>query len=228
MSVRTTQEGWPPGCCSSRKVSRSSGLCSRGAFWGPVHLEACSLSLKHTLPALPSASRGPQRARGGTPAQPGPSCWHRRSPDPVASLWGCALAEPRSRLQARVAPGGHRAVLPPGESRRPGRARRAAGILSLLAASLTPVSAPTQRMVCPGFPSRCTQGQGRRLAEQGDPRKILRYRRHHARGAQGISAGGRCEEARERAAHAVTPGQGPCPRRPVLLQSYRSPSTHPS
>lgn len=65
-----------------------------------------------------------------------------------------------------------------------GQAGRAGG-------TLTPCRDPnpglclTQSTVCPGFPSRCTQGQRRRLAEQGDPWKVPRSRGHHARGARG-------------------------------------------
>lgn len=185
LSVHTTQEGWPPRCCSSRKASRSSGLCSRGAFSGPVHLAACSLSLEHTLPPLPSPSRGQRRPRGGTPpplalgpALPVGTGAARPEPGglPVGLRCGGA-AEPAAGKggpcwsQGSTAPDG-------------GRAGRAGG-------TLTPCRDPnpglclTQSTVCPGFPSRCTQGQRRRLAEQGDPWKVPRSRGHHARGARG-------------------------------------------
>lgn len=130
--------------------------------------------------------QGPAAARGRntTTPSPGPcpSCWHRRSPNPAASPWGCAVVGPLSRLQARVAPAGRRAVLL--QTAAGGQAGRAGG-------TLTPCRDPnpglclTQSTVCPGFPSRCTQGQRRRLAEQGDPWKVPRSRGHHARGARG-------------------------------------------
>lgn len=40
LSVRTTQEGWPPRCCSSKKGSSSSWLHCKGSFWGPSHPDA--------------------------------------------------------------------------------------------------------------------------------------------------------------------------------------------
>lgn len=193
--------GGSPGVCPSipRRRAGRLGAAAPGRRPGPpgsaaggpsrgqciLRPAACPWNTHcHHCPLHPGASGGPgEEHHHPRPwALPFLLAQARPGPNLAASPWGCAVAGPLSRLQARVAPAGRRAVLP--QTAAGGQAGRAGG-------TLTPCRDPnpglclTQSTVCPGFPSRCTQGQRRRLAEQGDPWKVPRSRGHHARGARG-------------------------------------------
>lgn len=125
--------------------------------------------------------QGPAAAPGRNTTTPGPgpcpSCWHRRGPNPAASPWGCAVVGPLSRLQARVAPAGRRAVLL--QTAAGGQAGRARAGLSLLAATLTPASVSPSRQCAQGSPPAVPRARGDAWQSKGTPG------RYHARGARG-------------------------------------------
>lgn len=150
--------------------------------------------------------QGPAAAPGRNTTTPGPgpcpSCWHRRGPNPAASPWGCAVVGPLSRLQARVAPAGHRAVLPQTAA---GQGARAG--LSLLAATLTPASVSPSRQCAQGSPPAVPRARGDAWQSKGTPGRY----RGPVGTTRGVPGAGHLRPLGGRCPGACGPGAAPSP-----------------
>lgn len=213
--------GGSPGVCPSipRRRAGRLGAAAPGRRPGPpgsaaggpsrgqciLRPAACPWNTHcHHCPLHPGASGGPgeEHHHPWPWALPFLLAQARPGPNLAASPWGCAVAGPLSRLQARVAPAGRRAVLPQMAARQGARAG-----LSLLAATLTPASVSPSRQCAQGSPPAVPRARGDAWQSKGTPGRY----RGPVGTTRGVPGAGHLRPLGGRCPGACGPGAAPSP-----------------